>query len=274
MKDIILHIENITKTFSKINTKGKSINNELHTLLDELTFSVPAIKITALIGGNGSGKTTLFNLISSFIKPDKGQILFFNGKSHTLNKLQPHKIARIGIGRLFQDNHLFQQQSVLENMLIADDNLYGENAFQALFKQKRIKQVEENRIEQAKLVFTNLFGNDNVFWEKRNHIAGSLSSGQQRLLGLARLLMADYKLILLDEPTAGVNPKINDQIVEVVKKMARIGNCTIFLIEHNMKFVGQVADYCAFINKGKIESTGSPFEVINNEYVRKIYLGG
>jgi len=273
MQDKVLHIENLTKTFTKTGNKRNRLENEQYTVLDELTFSVSANKITALIGGNGSGKTTLFNLISSFIKPEKGQIMFYNGSTHVLNKLQPYQIARIGIGRLFQDNHIFQQHTVLDNMLIADDNLFGENALHAIFKLKKLKKIEVDRIEEARNIFKDLFGNENEFWKKRNNIAGSLSYGQQRLLGLARLLMADYKLILLDEPTAGVNPKINEQIIELIKKMVQYEKCTVFLIEHNMNFVSKVADICAFMNRGKIENIGTPELVINNEYVRKTYLG-
>ena len=267
----ILDIKSISKTFSKGKKKNGDVEKSI--LINKLDLSIERGKITTLIGGNGTGKTTLFNLISGFLDTDEGEIVFKNGKNINLTKMSSHKIEQLGIGRLFQDNHIFPELTVFENMLIAHENDFGELPLEILFKAKKSKKIEKQREDKAKQTLEMLFGNENVFWQKRNHLAKNMSYGQQRLLGLARLFMANYKLVLLDEPTAGVNPKLNDTIAEIIKRMVYENDITVFLIEHNMHFVKQISDTCAFINNGKIEITGTPDEVIANENVRKSYLG-
>ena len=273
MNNEILSIQGLTKSYQKQGKSTYEITTEQYALLDNLTFAIPEKKITALIGGNGSGKTTLFNLISGLIKPNCGSIIFNDGKEHHLTKIQSYEIPRLGIGRLFQENHIFHRMTVLENMLIADDCMYGESAITSIFMPHKTKKIEKDRIEEANNIFNILFGNKISFWKQCNKNAGTLSYGQQKLLGLARLFMADYKLLLLDEPTAGVNPELNDQIADILKKIVSLDKCTILLIEHNLKFVGQVADYCCYLDKGKIEIKGTPEYVFSNEYVKKSFLG-
>jgi ABC-type branched-subunit amino acid transport system ATPase component len=163
--------------------------------------------------------------------------------------------------------------TVTENMLIADDNRFGEKPFSSLFKPKKNKEIEKNRIEKMKCVFIKLFGEDNEFWEKRKDLASSLSYGQQRLLSLARIFMSKYKIVLLDEPTAGVNPKIINKICAIIRKMPQKDGLTVLLIEHNMKVVENVADWCCFMSDGYIAAVGSPQDVIGNPNVRKTYMG-
>ncbi|NCS89719.1 MAG: ABC transporter ATP-binding protein [Ignavibacteria bacterium CG_4_9_14_3_um_filter_36_18] len=273
--DTILNIDSIRKSFVRniINVRGEG-EDEKSYILNDIDLLVPKGKVTALIGGNGAGKTTLFNIISGFIKADEGKISFQpNGSLLEITEVSACKIARLGVGRMFQDNHIFQNMTVLENMLIADDNFFGERPFESIFFYKKDKVVEKQRIEKAEKIFTDLFGVENPFLKMKNEKAKNLSYGQKRLLGLARLLMGDYKLLLLDEPTSGVNPIVVEKIKEIIKYFVEEKELTIFLIEHNMKFVLDVSDFCHFMSKGIIATGGTPEDIIGNPEVRKTYLG-
>jgi len=275
MNDIILQINAIKKSFVRniINVRGEQ-EDERFYIIDDLDLPVPRGKITALIGGNGAGKTTLFNIISRFMEADSGNVLYQkNGDALSLFKLPPFKISQLGIGRLFQDDHIFPNISVLDNMLLADGSDFGEMPFVSLLKPKANKSVEIERTEKVKRIFEDLFGKSNPFWEKRDDPAKSLSYGQQRLLGLARLFMGNYKLVLLDEPTAGVNPQIIQQAMTIIRRMVAEKGVTVFLIEHNMKVVLDLADFCSFMSHGKITAFGTPDDVIGDDEVRRTYLG-
>lgn len=275
MDDIILNIDSIKKSFVRniINVRGEN-DDERFNLIDDLDLLVPRGKITALIGGNGAGKTTLFNIISGFITADEGIIGFrSNGTEKNIAGLAPHKISRLGIGRMFQDNHIFQNMSILENMLVADENKFGEVPFTSLLFTKKNNSFDVNRIKKAENIFIELFGKDNPFWQMRNQHASTLSYGQQRLLGLARLLMGNYKLLLLDEPTSGVNPQIIKQISDIIRSFVVNKGLSVFLIEHNMKVVLDLADFCCFMSHGRITAFGTPDDVIGDDEVRKTYMG-
>lgn len=276
MIEDILKIESLSKSFVKNRQKINGKDDERYYIIDNLSFEIPKDSITALIGGNGAGKTTLFNLISGFMRPDAGEILYYgkdNGKPENLEWEKPHKITMKGIGRMFQDTHIFPEMTVLENMLIADKRKYGEQPFISLFKSKKSQRIEKERIDAAKSIFCELFGEDNTLWNKRNEAAGTLSYGQQRLLGLARIFMGNYKLVLLDEPTSGINPQLIVKILEIIRKMVKEKNMTVLLIEHNMKVVLDIADFCSFMSHGKITAFGTPDDVLGNDAVRKDYLG-
>jgi branched-chain amino acid transport system ATP-binding protein len=274
MNDAILEIEDVRKSFTRniINVRGEE-QDERFFIIDDLDMLVPRGKITALIGGNGAGKTTLFNAISGFTPIDSGRIIFHNNKPILINNLPSHKITRLGIGRLFQDDHIFPDLSVLDNMLLADSDSFGENPFASFFNPSINKTKETGKIEKAQNVFKSLFGDGNVFWKKRYDPANSLSYGQQRLLGLARLFMGDYALVLLDEPTAGVNPQVVNQIIQIIQRMVKENGLSVFLVEHNMEVVLRLADYCNFMSHGKIAVFGTPEDVIGNDEVRKTYMG-
>lgn len=273
--DTILNIDSIRKSFVRniVNVRGKD-EDERFYLLDDIDLLIPKGKVTALIGGNGTGKTTLFNIISGFFKADEGKISFQpNGSLREISGLNAYKIARLGIGRMFQDNHIFQNMTVLENMLIADHDFFGERPFQSILFFRKNNDIEKQRTEKAEKIFIDLFGADNPFLKMKDDKAKNLSYGQQRLLGLARLLMGDYKLLLLDEPTSGVNPVVIDKIKEIISYFVEKKNMTVFLIEHNMSFVLDVADFCHFMSKGIIATGGTPEDIIGNPEVRKTYLG-
>ena len=270
----ILEIDSITKGFSKNvdNVRGEE-EDQRFNIIDELSLVVPTNKITALIGGNGAGKTTLFNVVSGFLHTDSGNAFFNNNEKTDLTGMKPHSITRLGIGRLFQDNHIFLGMTVLENMMIADSNRYGEAPFFSLLHPKKNQNREDERTQKAKNIFRELFDEPNPFWEKKNDPAGSLSYGQQRLLALARLFMGEYCLVLLDEPTSGINPNLIDAISAMIKRMVAEKGITVFLIEHNMRFVLEISDYCNFMSHGRITAFGTPKDVIGDNEVRRIYLG-
>lgn len=273
--DSILHIDSIRKSFvrSIINVPGKN-DDERFYVLEDIDLVIPKGKITALIGGNGAGKTTLFNIISGFFKADDGKIDFNpNGTLKGITGLKAYKIARLGIGRMFQDNHIFHNMTVMENMLIADENFFGERPFESILYYKKNSEIEKQRIEKAEKIFLDLFGTGNPFLNMKDEKAKNLSYGQQRLLGLARLLMGDYKLLLLDEPTSGVNPVVIEKIKKIINYFVEKESMTVFLIEHNMSFVLDVADFCHFMSKGVIATGGTPEDIIGNPDVRKTYLG-
>ena len=271
----ILKVESLTKSYVRniINVRGES-EDERFYIIDDINLFIPRGKITALIGGNGAGKTTLFNIISGFLPPDSGKIFFKkDDNQYSLIGKNTHKITRLGIGRMFQDSHIFPDMTVLENMFIADENNFGENPLHALFRLKKIQTQEQERLNKVKEIFAELFGIQNDLWEKREYLAGTLSHGQQRLLGLARLFMGKYDLVLLDEPTAGVNPGVIKKIMQIIKKMVKAKGITVFLIEHNMKVVQELSEFCSFMSHGKIAAFGYTQDIIGNTDVRRTYLG-
>lgn len=243
------------------------------SILRHLNLKVEKGEITALIGGNGSGKTTLFNIINGFLDADEGYVKFKNGATHELLGRKPDTIARLGVGRSFQDNHIFDELTILENMLVAGKDTFGETPFVSMLAPGRNRLAEKQKTEQAEAIFESFFGPGNYFWQNKSTKAKNLSHGQGRLLGLLRIFMADFKLVLLDEPTAGVNPELFAGITKILHKMVSENNISVFIIEHNMHFVKQVASRCLFIHEGSIQAAGTPDEVIGNELVQKNYLG-
>ena len=259
---MILELKNITLSF----TGGK----DTFRILNKLNFSVEEGKITALVGGNGTGKTTLFNIISGFQRDYSGEILF---KGENINKHSPDSIARKGIGRLFQGKPLLSDLTLLENMKLASGDCSGEYPFSYLLNRKKVDRKELEKERQVKDILARLFGENNKYLEMLHHKGSDFSYGEQRLIALARLFMSDYSLLLLDEPTAGVNPVLIESIQNIIRMMVTEGKTTVFLIEHNMPFVKGVADRCAYLSDGVIQYSGATDEVLNNQKVKNSYLG-
>ena len=225
-----------------------------------LTF--PAGKVTGLIGPNGAGKTTLFHLITGMLKPDAGTVRF---RGRDLVGLSPWHIARLGVGRLFQDVRVFESLTVRENMLLGFHK--KETPLAALLARRSIRREEERQDREAHswLELVDLTS-------ERQQPAESLSYGQQKLLALARILTAGADVLLLDEPTAGVNPVLIDRLQLVIRKLAQAGK-TVVVIEHNMNVVLAIADWVYFIDDGKVTAFGLPEEVLSDADVRARYLG-
>ena len=260
---MLLEIMNIKMSFT--NARKETFN-----LLNGVNLNVEAGRITALVGGNGTGKTTLFNIITGFEKGYTGDIVF---DGHNLNKVSPHKISLMGIGRLFQGGQLLDGLSLMENMKIASDDRTGEMPFQSLFNPRKVKAKELEKEERAKAVLTDIFGADSKYLSMLDVDASSFSYGEQRLLSLARLLMGNDRLLLLDEPTSGVYPVYIDTIERMIRDMVEKDGITVLLIEHNMQFVRKIADTCAYLDDGVITKIGPTAEVLDDQNVRNSYLG-
>jgi len=243
--------------------------NETFDLLRGINLTVEKGKITALVGGNGTGKTTLFNIISGFEKDYTGDVVF---EGINFNKIPAHRISLMGIGRLFQDGQLLSGLTLMENMKMASDDRTGELPFSSLIKSKHYKDAEMKKEALAICILKRIFGDDSKYLNMLNNDASAFSYGEQRLLSLARLLMGGDRLLLLDEPTSGVNPVYIDTIEKIIRSMVAEG-LTVLLIEHNMHFVRKVADYCAYLDEGVIAKVGKTAEVLDDKNVRNSYLG-
>lgn len=260
---MILQLKDIKLSFT--NTRSEVFN-----LLNGVNLDVKQGEIMALVGGNGTGKTTLFNIISGFQGKFDGDVIFDDKR---LNGIPAHRISMMGIGRLFQGRQLMGDLTLMENMKIASDDKTGEMPFEPFLFPRKIARKEREKEEKAVSILKRLFGESNKYLGMLNIKASSFSYGEQRLIAIARLLMGNDRLLLLDEPTAGVNPVYIETIKDMIRKMVRNEGLTILLIEHNMHFVRELADTCAYLDEGTIDKVGPAAVVLDNKEVRNSYLG-
>ena len=232
--------------------------------VDGATLDVEPGKITALIGPNGAGKTTLFNIVTGFYRADGGRISF-DGRNITGKR--PHAVAKSGLVRTFQLTKSLGKMSVLENMMIAAQGQTGEKIFAAWVVPWRIKKQENESRERA-LELLELFN----LIDKKDVYAATLSGGQKKLLELARALMMEPRLILLDEPMAGVNPSLGARLLEHVGQLRDRG-MTFVLVEHDMDVVMRVSEHVIVMADGKVITRGTADEVRQNQQVIDAYLG-
>ncbi|WP_099237436.1 ABC transporter ATP-binding protein [Synechococcus sp. BDU 130192] len=227
------------------------------------SITVPRGQITGLIGPNGAGKTTLFNLLSNFITPDRGTVIF-NGQE--VQHLPSHKIAARGFVRTFQVARVLSRLSVLDNMLLAAQQQTGEN-FLRVWQQGKIRRQEKANREKAIAILESV-----GLGEKAQDYAGALSGGQRKLLEMARALMSDPQLILLDEPAAGVNPTLINQICEHIVRWNQQG-ISFLIIEHNMDVIMSLCNHIWVLAEGSNLADGTPEDIQCNEQVLEAYLG-
>jgi ABC-type branched-subunit amino acid transport system ATPase component len=230
----------------------------------ELCFEVPPRGITALIGPNGAGKTTAFNLISGFLRPDAGRIRF-DGRDIT--GWPPHRIARAGLARSFQDMRIFAGMTVLDNVAIGTTAQPGENPLRALAQALRCAREERANRGRAEelLAFVGLAA-------KRAALASELSYGQQKLVSLARLLALGPRLLMLDEPTAGLDPVIREEMCGLMRRLVEQG-IAILLIEHNMEVVRAVAERTVFLAEGTAIAAGPTADILADRDLARLYFG-
>lgn len=234
------------------------------TAVNDATIEVAQGSITGLIGPNGAGKTTLFNLLSNFIRPDRGRVIF---DGEPIHQLQPYQIAQQGMIRTFQVARVLSRLSVLENMLLAAQHQTGENFWSAWLQFRQVAQEEKQLKERAYAIL------ESVGLAHMAHAyAGSLSGGQRKLLEMARALMVQPKLVLLDEPAAGVNPTLINQICQYITTWNREG-LTFLIIEHNMDVIMSLCDRVWVLAEGRNLAVGSPSEIQTNPQVLEAYLG-
>ncbi len=231
----------------------------------EANIEVAQGSITGLIGPNGAGKTTLFNLLSNFIRPDKGRVIF---DSEPIHHLQPHQIAQQGLVRTFQVAKTLSRLSVLENMLLAAQKQTGENFWHVQF-QPHIVIREEKQLRERAMFLLESVG----LAKKAQDYAGGLSGGQRKLLEIGRALMTNPKLILLDEPAAGVNPRLIDDICDRIVNWNRQEGMTFLIIEHNMDVIMSLCDRVWVLAEGQNLAVGTPREIQSNPQVLAAYLG-
>ena len=257
-----LELKNIRMSYS-------NARDEVTYLLRGVDLNVEEGKVTALVGGNGTGKTTLFNIISGFEKGFQGSVLL-DGKDIT--REPAHRIVRMGVGRLFQERQLMEDLTLLENLMIADDNLTGENPLDVFFRPRRVSAREAERKRKAVEVLTRVFGEGNPYLDRLDWRASEFSYGEQRLIALARLLMmGNVRLLLLDEPTSGVNPQYIDAIARLIRDMASREGLSVLVIEHNLEFVRETADCCHYLSDGVFLKSGNPADVLNAPEVLRDY---
>jgi branched-chain amino acid transport system ATP-binding protein len=236
------------------------------TAVDGCSLEVREGSITGLIGPNGAGKTTLFNIITGHYKPDRGKIVF---QGQAIEGLPPHQIFKKRMYRTFQITREFAQMSVLENLMIMPEYQSGEKIWNTWFRPSRVRNQEREILEKALevLEFVELI-------DLKNEYAGSLSGGQKKLLEIARSMMADPKIVLLDEPGAGVNPTLMKKLIANIETLREEQGITFFLIEHDMDLVMNLCDPVIVMSEGKKLAEGNADEIKSNEAVLEAYLGG
>jgi len=243
--------EGITKTFDGVQALGG------------VSLDLPSSGIIAIIGPNGAGKTTLLNIVTGFLRPDAGRC--FLGERE-ITRLSPHRIARLGIARTFQDLRLILQVSVLDNVMLARPNQRGERLLWSLLRFGVAAEEARNREEAMRLLrFVGLE-------EKAAELAGELSYGQQKLLTLACCLAMGARILLLDEPVAGVHPEMVAQILDLLRRLRDEGKLVVF-IEHDISAVRQAADLVIVMDEGKIIAQGPPDVVLERPEIMEAYLG-
>jgi ABC-type branched-subunit amino acid transport system ATPase component len=246
MSGAIIEVRGVTKAY------GGVVANH------NVSLQVEPGAITGLIGPNGSGKTTLFNSIVGHHPIDSGSILF---EGHEISRLTVQQIARLGMLRTFQQTRIFSKMDCIQNLLISIS--HREHAWAGMFG-----RYSQELIEKAEhlLEFVGLYS-------KRMLVAGSLSFGQQKLLEFAMALMNEPKVLLLDEPTAGINPTLINGLIDRLKRANQEFGITLFVIEHNMRVIMNLANHIYCMSHGELLASGSPAQIRDDQRVIDAYLG-
>jgi len=253
MSEPLLHTFSLRKEFGGL------------VAVDDVDFTVPVGAIVSLIGPNGAGKTTFFNMLTGVYKPTAGRVLF---AGEDLTGKPPHAFTERGIGRTFQNIRLFQNMTALENVLVGMHSRLKGTLVEAILRTPRVKHEEDGARDRARelLEFSGLRRKD-------HEIGRNLSYGDQRRLEVARALATEPKLLLLDEPTAGMNPQETAEFTDFVSRLRNDLDLAVLLIEHDMRVVMGVSDRVTVLDYGEKIAEGTPSEIQKNERVIEAYLG-
>jgi neutral amino acid transport system ATP-binding protein len=250
--DILLQADRLSKRFGGLQA------------VREASITIERGQIVGLIGPNGAGKTTFFNLLSNFLTPDSGTVVF-NGQP--IHRLPPHQIAQRGLVRTFQIPKALSRLTVLENLLLGAQNQVGEGFWHPWFRTKAIHHQQQQLRAKAESILESV-----GLGPMSDAYAGSLSGGQRKLLEIARTLMADPQLVLLDEPAAGVNPALIESICRHIRRWNQEG-LTFLIVEHNMDVIQSLCDRVWVMAGGSNLMDGTPNEVRRSPAVLEAYLG-
>jgi branched-chain amino acid transport system ATP-binding protein len=248
-----LDIRNLTKYFGGL----RAVHDFNLTIMPE--------QLCGLIGPNGAGKTTVFNLITGLYTPSAGEICF---QGEGLVELEPFEITREGIGRTFQNIRLFPNLTVLDNVRVAYHPRAGYSMFDSIFRNRRFETHERELTEQAQ-EFLSIFNLEGI----QNELAKNLPYGEQRRVEIARALACEPRLLLLDEPAAGMNPREIVQLMDLIHFIRERFHLTILLIEHQMRVVMGICEYITVMDFGEVIARGKPKEIQDNPRVVEAYLG-
>lgn len=249
----ILEINNISIAFGGI----RAVN--------DVTMHINENEIVGLIGPNGAGKTTVFNILTGVYETQSGNIKFLGEE---IQNTTPQNIVRKGISRTFQNIRLFGDMRVIENVLVGTHINTDYKLFDSTFRTRRYKRNEDDNVSEALSILKTL-----GIYDKKDEYASSLPYGDQRKVEIARAIATGAKLLLLDEPAAGMNPQESEELIQFMRYLKKLG-FTILIIEHDMSVVMNVSDRVYVLDNGKLISQGSPREVANDNRVIEAYLGG